>query len=234
MAPRAYWKGYLKLSLVSCPVSLYPAIAAEERVSFRQVNRQTGNRLRQQLVDTVTGEVVQSHDKGRGYQVGENQFVVVRDEELEAAREEARSRPYSAAPVSSIAPRPAEEPVIGHRAPPQAESVPETSKGKPQATGRRRAVVEEPPPPPPEPVPAPPPIVNDRTIALDRFVRRSEIDPRYLDAPYYIAPRDEVGQEAFAVIRDAIREMLEVAGCLAEEPPASSARPNAARWAGSE
>ena len=167
-------------------------------------------------------------------EVGENQFVVVRDEELEAAREEARSRPYSAVPVRSIPPRPAEEPVIGGRASVPAESLPDSSGGRPQGTGRRRAVVEEPPPPPPEPVPAPPPIVNDRTIALDRFVRRSEIDPRYLDAPYYIAPRDEVGQEAFAVIRDAIREMLEVAGCLAEEPPASSARPNAARWAGSE
>jgi DNA end-binding protein Ku len=48
--------------------------------------------------------------------------------------------------------------------------------------------------------------VNDRTIALDRFVRRSEIDPRHLHDPYYVVPRDEVGQEAFAVIRDAIRE----------------------------
>jgi DNA end-binding protein Ku len=66
MAPRPHWKGFLKLSLVSCPVSLYPALAPAERVSFRQVNRQTGNRLRQQLVDSVTGEVVQSHDRGRG------------------------------------------------------------------------------------------------------------------------------------------------------------------------
>jgi DNA end-binding protein Ku len=88
----------------------------------------------------------------------------------------------------------------------QAERVPEASRGRPQGTGRRRAVVEEPAPPPPEAVPAPPPIVNDRTIALDRFVKRSEIDPRYLDAPYYIAPRDEPGLEAFAVIRDAIRD----------------------------
>jgi DNA end-binding protein Ku len=56
MAPRPHWKGFLKLSLVSCPVSLYPALAPAERVSFRQVNRQTGNRLRQQLVDSVTGE----------------------------------------------------------------------------------------------------------------------------------------------------------------------------------
>ena len=62
--PRPHWKGYLKLSLVSCPIALYPAITPAERISFRQVNRQTGNRLRQQLVDSVTGEVVQAHDKG--------------------------------------------------------------------------------------------------------------------------------------------------------------------------
>src|SRR5436189_3176624 len=101
MAPRAHWKGYLKLSLVSCPVALYPAIAAAERISFRQVNRETGNRLRQQLVDTITGAVVRSEDKGRGYEVGQNQFVVVANEELQAAREEARKRPYSATPASS-------------------------------------------------------------------------------------------------------------------------------------
>jgi DNA end-binding protein Ku len=50
-ASRPYWKGYLKLSLVSCPISLYPAVSPAERISFRQINRQTGNRLRQQLVD---------------------------------------------------------------------------------------------------------------------------------------------------------------------------------------
>jgi hypothetical protein len=111
-------------------VSLYPAIAAEERVSFRQVNRQTGNRLRQQLVDAVTGEVVQSHDKGRGYQVGENQFVVVQDEELDAAREEARSRPYSAAPVSSTChPPEVVEPVTGRRALPRSEIAPREAQG---------------------------------------------------------------------------------------------------------
>ena len=72
MVPRAHWKGFLKLSLVSCPVALYPAVAANERISFRQVNKQTGNRLRQQLVDVVTGEPVQAHNKARGYDVGEN------------------------------------------------------------------------------------------------------------------------------------------------------------------
>jgi len=81
MAPRPTWKGYLKLSLVSCPIALYPAIDAGERISFRQVNRATGNRLRHQLVDSVTGDVVEAHDKGRGYEVGEKQFVLVEDEE---------------------------------------------------------------------------------------------------------------------------------------------------------
>src|SRR5512145_245200 len=100
MAPRALWKGYLKLSLVSCPVALYPAISPAERVSFRQVNRQTGNRLRQQLVDSVTGEVVTSHDRGRGYEVGQNQFLMVEKEELETAQQEAKTRPYSAVPSS--------------------------------------------------------------------------------------------------------------------------------------
>jgi len=94
MAPRAHWKGYLKLSLVSCPISLYPAIAASERLSFRKVNRETGNRLRQQLVDSVTGEVVEPQNKGRGYEVGEKQFLMVQDEELEAAQQEARTRAF--------------------------------------------------------------------------------------------------------------------------------------------
>src|SRR5215203_5557271 len=111
MAPRPHWKGYLKLSLVSCPIALYPAISPAERVSFRQVNRRTGNRLQQQLVDSVTGEVVESQDKGRGYEVGEDQFLLVQDEELEAARQEAKTRPYSAAPVSR-------SPLLEDQAPP--------------------------------------------------------------------------------------------------------------------
>jgi DNA end-binding protein Ku len=104
MPLRAHWKGYLKLSLVSCPIALYPAISAAERLSFRQVNRETGHRLRQQLVDTVTGEVVEPHNKGRGYEVGENQFLLVQDEELAAARQEARTRPFSAAPSPAAPP----------------------------------------------------------------------------------------------------------------------------------
>src|ERR1700720_3040295 len=83
MAPRANWKGYLKLSLVSCPIALYPASSAAERVSLRQINKETGNRLKQQLIDAETLEPVDSEDKGRGYEVGKNEFVPVEDDELE-------------------------------------------------------------------------------------------------------------------------------------------------------
>src|SRR5829696_1379957 len=84
MAPRAYWKGYLKLSLVSCPIALSPATSSSERVSFRQINKKTGNRLRQQLIDDVTREPVDSADKGRGYEVAKNTYLMIEDEELEA------------------------------------------------------------------------------------------------------------------------------------------------------
>ena len=135
MAPRPNWKGYLKLSLVSCPIALYPATSATERVSFRQVNRQTGNRLRQQLVDSVTGDPVSSENKGRGYEIGKDQFLMVEDEELEAIQVE-----------------------------------------------------------------------STHTIEIDLFVPRDQIDERYLDSPYYIAPTDKIGQEAFAVIREAMSD----------------------------
>ena len=79
MAPaRPYWKGYLKLSLVSCPIALYPAVSSEKKVSFRQVSRRTGNRLRHQLVDSVTGEAVEPYDKGRGYEVADKRFLMAR------------------------------------------------------------------------------------------------------------------------------------------------------------
>jgi DNA end-binding protein Ku len=133
MAPRAYWKGYLKLSLVSCPIALNPATSASERISFRQINRKTGNRLRQQLVDEVTREPVDAADKGRGFEVGKNEFIVMEDEELEALELE-----------------------------------------------------------------------STHTIEIDNFVPAEQIDKRYYDSPYYIVPNDKVGQEAFAVIRDAM------------------------------
>src|SRR5262249_23764388 len=66
----------------------YPASSSSERVSFRQINKKTGNRLKQQLVDSVTGEIVEGNDKGRGYEVGRNQYILVEDEELESLRRE--------------------------------------------------------------------------------------------------------------------------------------------------
>jgi DNA end-binding protein Ku len=135
MAPRAYWKGYLKLSLVSCPIALYPAASSSERVSFNRINKKTGNRLKQQLVDAETGDPVEKEDVGRGYEVAKGQYIQVEDAEIETIK-----------------------------------------------------------------------IESTHTIEIDSFVPRAEIDDRYLDTPYYVAPTDQVGQEAFAVIRDAIRE----------------------------
>jgi len=134
MAPRAYWKGYLKLSLVSCPIALYPASSTSEKVSFHRLNRQTGNRLKQLLVDSETEEPVHKEDITRGYEVGKREYIEVEDEELEKIQ-----------------------------------------------------------------------IESTHTIDIDRFVPRDEIDDRYLNSPYYIVPNDKVGQEAFAVIRDAIK-----------------------------
>jgi len=131
---RPYWKGYLKLSLVSCPIALYSATSSSERVSFRQINKKTGNRLRQQLVDDVTREPVDSEDKVRGYEYAKNAYLIVDDEELDAIA-----------------------------------------------------------------------IESTHTIEIDAFVPRNQIDERYLDSPYYITPNDQVGLEAFAVIREAMR-----------------------------
>jgi DNA end-binding protein Ku len=80
---RPFWKGYLKLSLVSCPIALFPASSSSERVSFRQISKKTGHRLKQQLIDSVTGDVVQSGDKGRGYQIGKDEYMPVEDDELD-------------------------------------------------------------------------------------------------------------------------------------------------------
>ena len=82
--PRPYWKGYLKLSLVSCPIALYTATSPGERVAFRQINKKTGNRLRQQLIDEETGEPIDPDDKGRGYEVDKGVYLRVEDEELDS------------------------------------------------------------------------------------------------------------------------------------------------------
>src|SRR5438309_1767312 len=131
---RPYWKGYLKLALVSCPIALHAACSTAERIAFRQINKATGNRLRQQLIDEETREPVDPERKGRGYEVAKGQYLIVADEELEAIE-----------------------------------------------------------------------IESTHVIDIDSFVPRPQIDQRFFDAPYYVAPNEPVGQEAFAVIREAMR-----------------------------
>jgi DNA end-binding protein Ku len=140
MAARAYWKGSLKLSLVSCPVLLYPASTSVEKTRFHMINKETGNRLRQQMVDAETGDVVESDQKGRGYELKKGEYVEMDPEELEAVQ-----------------------------------------------------------------------IESNHTIDIDSFVPRDEIDRRYLNHPYYIAPDGKVGVDAFTVIRDAMKDKGRVA-----------------------
>ena len=140
MAPRPYWKGYLKLSLVSCPVLLYPASTQAEKTHFHQINTRTGNRLRQQMVDEDTGRVVDKEHKGRGYELSKGRYVAIDDEELEAVQVE-----------------------------------------------------------------------STHTIDIDTFVPKDEIDERFIEKPYYIVPNDPSGEEAFSVIRDAMRDKGKVA-----------------------
>ena len=84
--PRSSWKGYLKLSLVSCAVALYNASSSSDRVSFNNLNRKTGNRLKQNLVDSVSSEPVDTADRVKGYQVAKGQYVMVEDDEIEALK----------------------------------------------------------------------------------------------------------------------------------------------------
>jgi DNA end-binding protein Ku len=80
--PRAYWKGHLRLSLVTCPIELFPATSQTEKTHFHQINTQTGNRLRQQMVDEETGRVVDAEHKGRGYELTKGKYVEIADDEL--------------------------------------------------------------------------------------------------------------------------------------------------------
>jgi DNA end-binding protein Ku len=82
--PRPYWKGYIKLALVSCPIALYTASSSSERVAFRQIDKKTGNRLRQKLVDEVTGDPVEGSDKDRGYEYAKHTYLMIEDEDLDA------------------------------------------------------------------------------------------------------------------------------------------------------
>lgn len=138
--PRAYWKGSLKLSLVTCPVVLYPAATTVEKTKFHMINRDTGNRLKQQMIDAETGDVVEKDQKARGYEISKGEYIEIEKDELEAVQ-----------------------------------------------------------------------IESNHTIDIDTFVPRDEIDRRYLNNPYYIAPDGKAGADAFAVIRDAMKDQDRVA-----------------------
>jgi DNA end-binding protein Ku len=140
MAPRANWKGFLRLSLVTCPVALYPATSDTEKVSFNQINRKTGHRIKYAKVDAETGEEVASEDIMKGYKVDTDTYIEVSKEELDDVALE-----------------------------------------------------------------------STRTIEIDEFVPKSDIDGRYLIRPYYLVPDGKVGHDAFAVIRETIRSMNKVA-----------------------
>jgi DNA end-binding protein Ku len=140
MAPRANWKGFLRLSLVTCPVALFPATSDSEKISFNQVNRNTGHRIKYMKVDADTGEEVSSEDIMKGYKVDTDTYIEITRDELDAIALE-----------------------------------------------------------------------STRTIEIDQFVPKSEIDELYLVRPYYIVPDGKVGHDAYAVIRETIRSLDKVA-----------------------
>jgi len=140
VAPRAYWKGYLKLSLVSCPIALYPATSEREKINFNQLNKATGNRIRYKKVDADTGDEVDNADIVKGYELAKGEYIELDPDELEAVA-----------------------------------------------------------------------IESKHVIDIEEFVPRSEIDELYLRDPYYIVPDGKVAQQAFAVIREAIRKEGKVA-----------------------
>jgi DNA end-binding protein Ku len=135
MAPRPAWKGYLKLSLVTCAVELSNATTQSEKVSFRILNRATGNTVKRQYIDSETGKPVADKSEVRGYEFGKDEFLLIEEEDIEAVQ-----------------------------------------------------------------------IESSHTLSLDRFVQKSAIEQIYLDTPYYLAPADEVSEEAFAVIREALAD----------------------------
>jgi len=84
MPARAFWKGYLKLSLVTCPVAMAPATSESDKVRFHTLNRATGNRVLSQYVDSVSGKAVDEDDEVKGYERGRNEYVMLEDDELDA------------------------------------------------------------------------------------------------------------------------------------------------------
>jgi DNA end-binding protein Ku len=90
MESRTYWKGYLRLSLVTCPIELFPATSQSEKTHFHQINTQTGHRLRQQMVDEETGKVVDKEHKGRGYELSKGRYLEIGENELQAIEIESK------------------------------------------------------------------------------------------------------------------------------------------------
>lgn len=135
MATHSFWRGYLKLSLVTCPVAMTPAITAEEKISFHVLNRATGNRVVGQYVDADSGKPVEDDALVRGYETAPDEFVVLEDAEIEAVALE-----------------------------------------------------------------------STRTMDIETFVPADSIDWIWYDRPHYLTPDDKVGEEAFAVIRDAMAD----------------------------
>ncbi len=135
MAPRANWKGHLKLGFLSCPVALYTAASEGDRISFHTLNRKTGHRVMRQFVDSETGKPVERTAQVKGYEVAKGDYVVLTTEDIE-------------------------------------EAIPESTK----------------------------------TIDIDAFVPEEDMDDVFIDNPYYLAPSEPTGQEAFALIRKAMEE----------------------------
>ncbi|MEP9353815.1 Ku protein [Xanthobacter sp. KR7-65] len=135
MAPRSFWKGYLKLSLVTCRVAMTPATTEGEKVRFHTLNRATGNRIVSRYVDEASGKPVADEDEARGYQTGDDSYVLLEDEDLDSVALE-----------------------------------------------------------------------STRTIEIESFVPRDSVGWIYLEKPHYLVPDDEVGAEAFGVIRAAMAE----------------------------
>jgi len=112
VAPRAYWKGYLRLSLVSCPIALYPATSEREKVSFNQINKTTGHRIRYRKVDAETGDEVPTEDIIKGYEVAKGEYIEITDQEMESVALESTKtieidelyniRPYYIAPDGKV------------------------------------------------------------------------------------------------------------------------------------
>lgn len=134
MAPRANWKGFLKVGELVCPVALHTAASTGERIAFHILNRNTGHRLRREFVDSETGEAVEREDQVKGYEAGENDYIALDPEEVAAA-------------------------------------VPQ----------------------------------SDKTMEIEAFIACKDIDDLYFDKPYYLAPSDQHGAEAFALIREGMK-----------------------------